>query len=62
MHDSSKIENKTHIQLIGYISLPSAPGLVKRERGRPAKDKDSKEKAHTPSAEGGKTKKHHGKK
>lgn len=36
---------------------PSAPGQVKRERGRPAKDKDAKEKS-TPVAEGGKTKKH----
>ena len=41
------------------LSLPSAPGQVKRERGRP---KDTKDKPHTPSAEGGKTKKHHGKK
>ena len=43
------------------ISLNSVPGQVKRERGRPAKDKDAKEKSHTPSGEGGKTKKHHGK-
>ena len=38
----------------------SAPGQVKKERGRPPKEKDTKEK-HTPASEGGKTKKHIGK-